>query len=103
MTRIKEFIKTHGSGFWLHTLAAVVIMIVGAEMNKVLPYKIELFGYVFSYVLMTFIFNLIFWPIRELWQKRHALMRFFTFHVFLEWIPAVVVSFVFWLLYAVMR
>ena len=67
---IRDFLKTHGNGFWLHTLVAVAVMVlaIGGGNPK-----------------SGLAFNLVFWPAREFWQKRHAPRNFFTFHVFLEW------------------
>ena len=64
------FLKTHGNGFWLHTLAALAVMAV---------------GWWAGYLQAALAFNLILWPAREFWQKRHAPQNFPTFHVFLEW------------------
>ena len=76
---IKSFLSTHGNGFWLHMLGAVALMLVGWWLG---------------YLLLAFIINTLLWPARELWQKRHAVWDFFTFHVWLEWVPAVATGFI---------
>jgi len=72
-----NFLRTHGNGFLLHMLGAVAIMAL---------------GWWFGHLIAAAFINTLLWPLRELWQKRHAPKDFFTFHVFLEWVPAVAVG-----------
>jgi hypothetical protein len=69
--------KGDGSGWWLHVAGAVAIMAV---------------GWWTGWLLTALIINTALWPARELWQKRKEPRRFFTFHVLLEWLPAVAVG-----------
>jgi hypothetical protein len=40
---------------------------------------------------VALVFNLLFWPVREAWQHRSNLPRFWSLHVVREWLcPAVV-------------
>lgn len=78
-------LKEHGNGWWLHILGAVAIMLIGWWLG---------------YLPVALIINTVLWPARELWQKRKAIRDFFTFHVTLEWLPAVAVG---GLLYGVLR
>jgi hypothetical protein len=71
--------NNQGSGWWLHMLGAAAIMAMGWWLG---------------WLLFALIINSSLWPVRELWQKRKALRDFFTFHVFLEYVPAVAVGFI---------
>ena len=78
---MENFLIKHGNGFWLHIAGAAAIMAL---------------GWWFGYPLIALIFNTLFWPLRELWQKigfGHPLADFFRFHVFLEGGLPVIVSF----------
>jgi hypothetical protein len=66
------------SGWWLHMLGAAAIMAV---------------GWWSGHLLVALIINSTLWPCRELSQKDWQIQRILTFHVFLEWVPAVAVGF----------
>lgn len=88
-------INEHGHGWWLHMLGAVAIMAVGLglEHYHVLPDMLDWWINCFLIVLGV---NSAFWPVREKVQKgkNAPWSAILTFHVFLEWFPAVAVGFI---------
>lgn len=71
---------------------------------------IMLIGWWFKFLVLALVFNLVFWIVREWWQKvdpdgphltfGEAGTALFTFHVMLEWATPVVVSLI---IYGVFR
>jgi hypothetical protein len=95
---IADFLKGHGSGWWLHMLGAAAIMAVGWWFESLMVGRMP------DWFLVAVIINTLLWPIREWWQKvspNQGHLRFgegteaiFTLHVLLEWVPAVAVGFI---------
>lgn len=86
---IKAFFEEHGHGFWLHMLGAVAIMAVGWWVGVV-----HVGEWRIDFRIFALGFNTSLWPVRELSQKGWEIRRTLTFHVFLEWFPAVAVGFI---------
>jgi hypothetical protein len=79
---IKDFLREHGNGFWLHGLAAVAVVLA--------------FWYFFDMALFGAIVVTggLFW--REV--KQHSLSTVWTFHRILEWGTPLIAALLTWVL-----
>ncbi len=89
---IKSFIATHGTGFLLHILGAIAIMLIGWWSGVVEFHLWRVWRVDFN--IAALVINTPLWPGREVKQRRWSFRAIFTTHALVEWVPAFVVGFV---------
>lgn len=77
---IRAFLEEHGSGFWLHGLGAIAIVL--------------LFWYFLDAAWLGFVVSTLTWFFREVLQ--HSIRTVWTFHRILEWGTPLITGLVVW-------